>query len=76
MLKMSRRRIPETTRQEIVRLVDKGYTQISIAEELGVHRNTVSRVYKREYHLNSDIQIVSHRQYQALINQCGASSTL
>jgi IS30 family transposase len=48
MLEMSKSRIPESKRLKIIQLVDEGFTFISIARHLGVHRNTVSRIKQNE----------------------------
>jgi IS30 family transposase len=48
MLEMSKSRIPESKRVKIIQLVDEGFTFTSIAGHLAVHRNTVSRIIKKE----------------------------
>lgn len=48
MLKQSKRNIPIATKDEIIRLVSEGFTYNSIAKHLGVNKNTVTNVLRRE----------------------------
>jgi transposase-like protein len=48
MLKQSKRNISIATKEEIIRLVNEGFTQSSIANHLGVNKNTVTNVLRRE----------------------------
>lgn len=48
MLKESRRNIPVAKKGEIIRLASEGFTHCSIAEHVGVNKNTVTNVLRRE----------------------------
>lgn len=48
MLKQSRRNIPIAKKDEIIRLVNEGFTHSSIAKHLSVNKNTVTNVLRRE----------------------------
>jgi len=48
MLKQSKRSIPIATKDEIIRLVNEGFTHSSIAKHLSVNKNTVTNVLRRE----------------------------
>jgi len=48
MLKQSKRSIPIATKDEIIRLVSEGFTHSSIAKHLGINKNTVTNVLRRE----------------------------
>jgi DNA invertase Pin-like site-specific DNA recombinase len=48
MLKQSKRNISIVTKEEIIRLVNEGFTQSSIAKHLSVNKNTVTNVLRRE----------------------------
>jgi IS30 family transposase len=41
-------RITRTKRKEIIKLRDKNYTHRAIAQQIGCHSNTVSKVLKNE----------------------------
>jgi len=48
MLKQSKRNIPAVKKEEIIRLVNEGFTHSSVAKYLGVNKNTVTNVLRRE----------------------------